>query len=370
MAEQCRNCGSELFAGQRFCRGCGAPSDPLSAEQAPTQMMPPQPNDWGARGAANTAPANSQHTSPVYAPQSGYQPSAAPMYPQTIPPYTPPQKRSPVGWILAFIGMGLFVAVVVAVMLIARAGRGALKDIGGSRATTAQAGETALADAAEIIPGANETAFIKSFVLDDDATFSLRSLSGSITVSGWDQPKAEVRAIQKGSDRNAPVFFSGGTNNLSIRTAEKGGKDVRYEIKLPRELGQIEIRATNGSIKLSDINARLVVEAGNGSIEMNNVSGVSRAKAGNGGIRSVLQGASDWPMEFIAGNGSIDLTIQSNFDAQLDATAGRGSINIDDRLGIAVEKRVVGAHASGQIGSGGQLLKLTTGNGSINVSKQ
>src|SRR5947207_8325264 len=119
MAEQCRNCGAELFEGQRFCRACGAPSDPLSQEQAPTQMMPPQPGGWNARGAANTAPSNSQNTSPVYAPQS-YQPSVPPMYPQTIPPYVPPKKRTPVGWMLAFIGMGMFVAVVVAVMLIAR----------------------------------------------------------------------------------------------------------------------------------------------------------------------------------------------------------------------------------------------------------
>src|SRR5258708_26776101 len=118
MAEQCRNCGSELFAGQRFCRACGAPSDELSQEQAPTQMMP-QPSDWGARGAANTAPANSQNTSPVYAPPGGYQPSVPPIYPQTIPPYAPPQKRSPVGGILAFIGMGLFVAVVGSVIVIA-----------------------------------------------------------------------------------------------------------------------------------------------------------------------------------------------------------------------------------------------------------
>ena len=86
-------------------------------------MMPPQPEGWGARSGASTAPTSRPETSPVYDPSVGYQPIVPPTYPATIPPYAPPRKRSPVGWILAFIGMGLFVLVVVAVMLMARFGR-------------------------------------------------------------------------------------------------------------------------------------------------------------------------------------------------------------------------------------------------------
>src|SRR5262245_62113369 len=127
MAEKCSNCGAELFGGQRFCRACGASTDPLSDEQATTRMMPPQPPAWSPSSAANTAPASGQNTSPVHTPPAGYQPPSAgyqpispPPYPQTVPPYAPPQKRSPWGWIIAFIGIGLFVAIVFAVMMAAR----------------------------------------------------------------------------------------------------------------------------------------------------------------------------------------------------------------------------------------------------------
>ena len=41
MAENCKNCGLELFVGQRFCRSCGASTEEFSSERVPTQMMPP-----------------------------------------------------------------------------------------------------------------------------------------------------------------------------------------------------------------------------------------------------------------------------------------------------------------------------------------
>ncbi|HSO73292.1 MAG TPA: hypothetical protein VLU47_00515, partial [Blastocatellia bacterium] len=99
MAQLCRKCGAALFAGQRFCRACGAITAELDQEHTPTQRMPPQPGDWGARGAA-TGPTPSQDTSPVHAPPQYYQSQGSP---SVIPPYQP-RSRSPVGWIIALVG--------------------------------------------------------------------------------------------------------------------------------------------------------------------------------------------------------------------------------------------------------------------------
>src|SRR5258705_7627730 len=75
-------------------------------------------------------------------------------------------------------------------------------------------------------------------------------------------------------------------------------------------------------------------------------------------------------MDFTAINGKIDLTFKSDFDANLEASTVHGSIDIDDQLGVAVEKQLVGQHARGQIGTGGPSLRITTVNGSIKLSKQ
>jgi hypothetical protein len=336
-------------------------------------MMPPQPSDWGARGAANTAPANRQNTSPVYAPPGGYQPSVPPMYPQTIPPYAPPQKRSPIGWILAFIGMGLFVAVVVAVMVIARIGRNRIPPFTPPTPPVAQAGETALeSNPDQVTVSGSDTILIKTFAMTPGSKFSIKNISGSVAVEGWDQAKAEVKVIKRGTDRGAQVFFANSANNLSLRTAIPSGnnsQDIRYEVKLPRNMGRVTLNSTNGSMRLTGITGQIFVEGTNGSIDLVDVTGVAKVQTTNGKIKAALQGPSDAPMEFSSTNGSIELAIKTDFDADLEASSDRGSINIDDQFGIAVQKGgFTGQQAHGAIGSGGQPLKIKTTNGSIRLT--
>jgi len=374
MAEQCGNCGVELFVGQRFCRACGASTDELGPEQAPTRRMPPQQDDWGARGGPNTAPGLSPDTSPVYTP-GGYQPSVPPMPYQAIPPYTPPRSRSRLGWVLAFIGMGLFAFIVFGVMMMARFGRNKIAEFERipQQAAVAQPGETPLsetsADRVETI--GNETTLTKTFVLDPNSKFSLKSTSGSIVIEAWDQPKAEVKVIRQGSDRGGQVFFANSKGSLSVRTAQgRGGPEVRYQIKLPQEMGRVTLASQNGSIKLSGVSGQIFVEGANGSIELADVKGVAKVQTANGKIKALLEEASDAPMEFVAANGSIDITIKSDFDADLEANTVHGSINLDDQFGITPQRELVGARARGQIGKGGQLLKISTVNGSIRLAKQ
>jgi Putative adhesin len=376
MAENCRKCGLELFVGQRFCRSCGASTDEIAGEGAPTQMMPPQPEAWGARSAASTAPTSRPDTSPVYNPSGGYQPMAPPMQPQMIPPYAPPPSRSRLGWVLAFIGMGLFVAVVVAVMVIARFGR-RIADNASSRgsgppALTLQQGETGLTEsnADNVLKSGNETILTKTYPLAAGARFSIKSMNGSVVIGAWDNPSAEVKVIRRGSDRGGQVLIAPDKGNLSIRTSQGGNQDVRYEIKLPRKMGRVELSSVNGSLKLSDVAGQITAETSNGNIDLTGVVGVSKAQTQSGRITAVLQESTDGPMEFTAINGKIDLTFKSDFDANLEASTVHGSIDIDDQLGVAVEKQLVGQHARGQIGTGGQSLRITTVNGSIKLSKQ
>jgi len=339
-------------------------------------MMPPQPNEWGARGAANTAPANSQNTSPVYSPPAGYQPSVPPVYPQTIPPYTPPQKRSPVGWILAFIGMGLFVAVVVAVMVIARAGR---RTFGGlSNPPTPPPDRMVDEDAMDLsadqvtVTG-NDTTMIKTIPLVPGSKFSIKNISGSITIETWDQPKAEVIAIKRGTDNGGRIYFKNSANSLSLRTVVSNGnnqKDFRYQVKLPKNMGRIDLESTNGTVKLTNVNGQIFVNTANGNIELNDVVGVSRIQSANGRITGTLAQESTGPMEFSVANGRIDLTLKSGFNADLEASTVHGNIDIADEFGIQPQRAVVGSRATGKIGSGGQPLKITSVNGSVKLSQE
>lgn len=360
--------------GQRFCRSCGAPTEQLSEEQTPTRMMSPQPEDWGARSAASTAPTSRPETSPVYDPSAGYQPMVPPMHPQMVPPYAPPRSRSRVGWILAFIGMGLFIVVVIAVMMIARFGQKFREGGGGQIAQASrQQGDKPLdeASADTVVIVGSETTYTKTFALGDNARIFLKNLNGNITVSGWDQPNAEVKVIKRGGpDRGGgQVLFTNNGGNLSIRTSQtRANQEFRFEVKLPRELGRVELGSTNGIIKLSDVKAEILVDGTNGAIELVNVIGASKIHTVNGEIKATLLEASDRSMEFESTNGSIDLTVAPGFNADLEASTSHGSINIPETFGVQVEKGVGSEKAKGEIGQGGERLKATTTNGNIKLT--
>ena len=305
--------------------------------------------------------------------------------------YWQSRSRSPLAVAIVFSVIGLLVTLVFATMLIARSRRHAVMrmtavngSIRVSPRTSApemspqmgpvvRTGETAMESSADqASTSGDETTLLKTFALAPGSTFSIKNMKGSISVEAWDQPKAEVKVVKRGPDPGARVFFTGGANSLVLRTGASGNntQDVRYEVKLASDMGRIDLNSVNGSIKLSNVNGQIFVETANGTIELIDVVGVSKIQTANGKITATLQEASDGPMEFVVTNGKIDVTIKSDFDADLEASTVHGSINIDDQLGIAVQKEMVGQHARGQLGSGGQPLKLTAINGSVRLSKQ
>ena len=43
----------------------------------------------------------------------------------------------------------------------------------------------------------SDTTFTKTFTLGDGAKLSLKNVNGNITVTAWDEPKAEVKVIRR-----------------------------------------------------------------------------------------------------------------------------------------------------------------------------
>jgi len=296
-----------------------------------------------------------------------------------MPPYQPPRSRSPLGWILAFVGIGLFVALILAVVFVTRlANNRQPRFDGGSSRAEALSGETLLSDtsAEQVTTTGNDTTFVKTFDLAPGSTFGIKNVNGSVTVEAWDKPQAQVIVIKRGTDSDrkaAQVYFKKQEDGLWLRTAYPRGSnnksDVIYQIKLPRSMETVDLNTVNGSIKLSDVTGEITAQTVNGLVDLANVSGVKRASSVNVNIEAVLKQAGSEPMEFKNVNGNIDLQITGDLDAEFEAASVRGIISIDDAFGVTFQKQVVGQKASGQIGAGGESLKITTVNGSIKLSK-
>jgi hypothetical protein len=157
--------------------------------------------------------------------------------------------------------MGLFVLVVIAVMMMAKFGRNFADQTRG-RSASERAGETAFleSNAEGIVKIGDETTLTKSFSLSDEPRISVTNVSGSINISVWDNPQAEVKVTRRGSEGDrgfAPVFIRNDGGNLTVRTGDRrGSSDVRFELRLPRDVAELEITSVNGAIKLSDIEVR------------------------------------------------------------------------------------------------------------------
>jgi hypothetical protein len=340
-------------------------------------MRMDEPETWGARSFANTAPTSHPVTTPV-ADQGYYQPSAHPQYPMVahhVPPFVPPKSRSPIAWILGFIGIAVFVVIILAVMFVASRGRR-----GGSLridppAETARANELTLnvSTADRVEPMGSETALVKTFPLSADARVNVRNINGSITVTSWNEPRAEVRAIKKGSvDEGGQPFISNERGNLSIRTGtgRRNSTEVRYEIKLPQNVDQLLLETQNGPIKITGVAGdKINVESTNGTVDLTDVIGLSNAKTTNGEIKVVISEWRDEDLSLSTTNGSVLLQLKTVVNAELDAQSVRGAISVDDSFGVSVERQAARQRASGTIGEGGQRISIRTVTGSIRVTK-
>jgi hypothetical protein len=245
--------------------------------------------------------------------------------------------------------------------------------------------------------------------LDANSRFSIKSVNGSISIEAWDQPQAQIRLIKSGGsprDRQAAkaaYTMDGGI--LSIIEGEtRRGVELRYEIKLPRNLkgvriegtnsrvslfgmnGSVSVETTNGEIKVSDTKGdldasstngiiniseavgRINVETTNGRIELLAIRGAASVTTTNGDARVVFDKVSgDEPLRFETTRGDITLEFNEMFDADLDAETERGDIEVDENFQIAVQNNRDQQRAVGRIGKGGRELLIRTTSGDIRI---
>ena len=73
-------------------------------------------------------------------------------------------------------------------------------------------------------------------------------------------------------------------------------------------------------------------------------------------------------MEFSSGNGRIELTVPADFSADVDASSGNGRVATD--FPITIRGRITPSRLRGTIGNGGRRVRMTTGNGSMEIRKR
>lgn len=168
---------------------------------------------------------------------------------------------------------------------------------------------------------------------------------------------------------------------VHLRTASGNG-----DVSLVANVAEARVSSGNGKVRVSGVSGRVDASTGNGEVSVDNASGPVQARSGNGDVTigtvngpvnassgngdirvrmDRLSGSDD--MEFSSGNGRVEVVVPSDFSAEVEANSGNGRITTD--FPITIRGKLSPSRLRGTIGNGGRRLRMSTGNGSMEIRR-
>jgi DUF4097 and DUF4098 domain-containing protein YvlB len=170
--------------------------------------------------------------------------------------------------------------------------------------------------------------------------------------------------------RGVRVKLATGNGAVSV---ERAGSDVRAatgngRVRIAETDGEVSVSSGNGDVEVRNAKGRVHVSTGNGDVDVVTADGPVEVSSGNGDIdvrMSALRARED--MSFHTGSGDVHLTLPANYNGELDASTGNGTIRSD--FDLKIKGQLSPRHVRATIGSGGPMLRMTTGNGEFEIRK-
>lgn len=246
---------------------------------------------------------------------------------------------------------------------------------------------------------------------------TLITFDGAIDVRGWDRDEVYVEIEKRGADRAV-------LDEIEI-TSEQNGNQVRLEARLPeprktkwgmpgrshsakliasvpmgsnlllrsgdggltveRVKGRLDLRTSDGDLNGIDLTGEIVARTGDGRINFDGVDGKCDVVTGDGSISlsgrfdllrartsdgaltlKVLPGSllgEDWTLQ--TGDGNVVFYLPDLLNAEIEAEASDGNAKADPALEMRLDGDLPKRMLRGTLGSGGRLVRVNTGDGSI-----
>lgn len=170
--------------------------------------------------------------------------------------------------------------------------------------------------------------------------------------------------------KSARLRVSTGNGRLTIQSAgdDLSASTGNGEILIGQTTGRVDASTGNGGVQIDGANGDVTVSTGNGRIAINTARGSVNASSGSGDI-DVHVGALpiEHDMKLTTGSGAIRVALPADFNGRIDASTGSGTLRSE--FEISIVGRLDASRVRGTIGRGGPLLRLTTGSGSIELTK-
>jgi len=261
----------------------------------------------------------------------------------------------------------------------------------------------------------------KRFTVNGIPDLRLTTFDGAIEIQAWERPDVSIDVEKRGATREA-------VDSLEIKSSQQGNRielevkrprsetfsgfgfhqsaSARLIVSVPRDVnvmarsgdgsirierinGRLELRTGDGSIRASDVGGELILNTGDGSVTVEGARGSMDVDTGDGGVNvagrltSVKLHTGDGSIVYRAepgsemsanwdistGDGGVTLYLPNGFGAELDAHTGDGSIrnDLDVSSGTDDDRGHNRRTLKGRLGSGGKLIRIRTGDGTIRL---
>jgi hypothetical protein len=216
---------------------------------------------------------------------------------------------------------------------------------------------------------------------------------GLVVETSQEGGRIRVEAREPRSERNHFSFGPGTSVNLTVSVPRRLSLEARTgdgsievdgltgtigldsgdgHVTALRVEGQLTLRTGDGFIRVDDSTGQIDASTGDGQVDIAGRLDALNVRTGDGRVSVDVSDGSQMKSAWnvTTGDGSIRLSVPQGFGAEVDAYSGDGPVRVDG-VGAASdrdesEQRTV----RGRLGSGGQTLRLRSGDGSIEVTRR
>jgi hypothetical protein len=219
--------------------------------------------------------------------------------------------------------------------------------------------------------------FEKSYVLVPGRHIVIDNKMGDVKVSGYEGEDIKVIARKEGPDREKIeiVERSFGPQVMLFPKYPKFKSTktkVDFELKVPKsdKMVSLILKSGSGKIEVRDFSGGLVAESSRGEIKFENVAGFIDARSVSGNLDAEIQqskGRSQ--MRFNSMSGDIKITAPPELEALVAMHSRSGDLETDFPIDIR-EGRYREHTARGKLGSGKQMIHISSVSGNVSLKKK
>ncbi|HJQ22771.1 MAG TPA: DUF4097 family beta strand repeat-containing protein [Blastocatellia bacterium] len=235
--------------------------------------------------------------------------------------------------------------------------------------------------------------FSKKYELGAGGHINIHSVSGDVTITGYNGSAVLVTATKKGRDRDMVEIEDLSTGDrvelrsrypeqcnceASINFTVQVPRGVKYsfdkissasgDIKISGVTGDINGRSASGDVTIEEVEGSISASSASGDVRVRKAVGTVNARSASGDVEVDLAGVVGTSnMEFTSASGDVRVKAPADLDADVEMSCISGNLKTDFALSVNEPEHGSRRSAHGRLGSGSRTLRIRSSSGSVSL---